>query len=230
MLWKSLFIGSVAASSVTFASVQEIIDGTHPISVDFSISSHNRIAVADGAVEKVFGDSAIFSVTVDPVTGNAFVNLLKEIEGIPATMSVVTSSGLVQDLLVSSREGVSEQVILKEREEQEFFARDVTLASSVDVLNKILEGKIPNGYGQMETVQDLSLPNPLKATAIKAFEGPFEIISVYEIVNSGKESIVLSTEALKQGKGTWAFVTVNEIAQNEKAICLVGKIKDESVL
>jgi len=230
MPWKKLVgaIPAIAASGL-FGTVQETVDGSRPISVCFSTSSHNRIAIEDGAVEKVIGDSTIFSVTVDPITGNAFVNVIGEIEETPATLSVVTSTGLVQDLWVSSREGTSEQVILREQEEAGVFRQDLSIAPAVDVLNKILEGKVPFGYGQREASEPLTLPEPLQAEPLKAFEGPFEVIHVYRIENRGSEPVVLSSDALKKENGSWAFLNVQELAQDEQAICLVGRPKDERV-
>ncbi len=107
--------------------------------------------------------------------------------------------------------------------------QDVSMAFTVDVLNKILEGKVPFGYGQREAVEPLVLPSPLTAVPISAFEGPFEIISVYRITNSGSEPVVLSPDALKKENGSWAFLNVHELCQDEQAICLVGRSKDESV-
>jgi TraK protein len=231
MPFKKIYLVSAAiACGSLFGVVKETVDGSQPLSVTFSTSSHNRIAVEDGAVEKVFGDSSIFSVTVDPITGNAFVNVMEEIGGDPATLSVVTSTGLVQDLLVSSREGTSEQVLLRENEENRGFGHEMSLASSVDVLNKILEGKVPFGYGKREAAEPLVLPAPLTAESMSAFEGPFEIISVYRIANGGSEPVVLSADALKKENGSWVFLDIQELGQDEEAICLVGRPKDEGGL
>ncbi len=228
MPYKHLSFAALAVVSGVFGAVQERVDGTRPLSVSFSTSSHNRIAVQDGSVEKVFGDSEIFSVTVDPITGNAFVNLIGEIGNIPATLSIVTGTGLVQDLLVSSREGASEQVLLREEEEKSVYRQDLTLGSAVETINQILEGKVPFGYGQKEASEPLSLPTPLEAEPLKAIEGPFEIITVYRIENKGKEPVVLSGEALKRGLGNWAFLNVHELCENEQAVCLIGRPKDEA--
>jgi hypothetical protein len=228
---KKIFLASLTiAGTGLFGTVQETVDGSRPLSVSFSTSSHNRIAVEDGAVEKVFGDSSIFSVTVDPITGNAFVNVLEEIVEMPATLSIVTSTGLVQDLLVSSRVGASEQVLLREREDSIGLSQDVSMAFTVDILNKILEGKVPFGYGQREAAEPLVLPAPLDVESLKTFEGPFEIISVYRILNKGSEPIVLSPDALKKENGSWAFLNVHELSQDEQAICLLGRPKDGSGL
>jgi hypothetical protein len=231
MLWKKILALFVIASSASYAIIQETVDGKHPIPVSFSTSSHNRIAVEDGAVEKVFGDSSIFSVTLDPVTGNAFVNILQEIKETPATLSVITSTGLVQDLLVTSKPGPSEQVLLKEKEEPATVHRwDVSLSPTVHVLNKILEDKVPFGYGQLETMEELELPSPLQVEPLKAFEGPFEKLLVYKIENLGDEPIVLSTDALKKDYTSWAFVNLHELKKNEQAILVLGQSKDESAL
>ncbi len=229
MLWqkyKYILASQIIIGTNLLGATQQTIDGKQPIFVSFSTSSHNRIAVEDGAVEKIFGDSSIFSVTIDSITGNAFVNVLEEIGDTPAALSVVTSTGLVQDLLVSAKEGPSEPILLRENEAPPFFRQDVSMAFTVDVLNKILEGKIPFGYGQTDADIPLVLPAPLEAEPVKAFVGPFEIITVYRITNRGAETIVLFADALKASE-SWAFLNQREIDPGESVLCLIGHPKDE---
>lgn len=224
---QNLIFGFVVIVSPLFGVVREPIDELRPISVTFSTISHNRIAIEDGAVEKVFGDSSIFAVTLDPITGNAFINVMQNIGKTPATLSIITSTGLVQDLLISSREGASEQLFLREKQERLSFHQDASMARTADVFNRIIEGKIPFGYGQTDVKEPLILPAPLQSEVVKTLEGPFELITVYRIVNHGAETIVLSAEALKRQNSSWSFLNVRELGQGEEAICLLGSPKDE---
>lgn len=206
-----------------------VIDESESIQASLSSNSHNRISVEDGSVERVFGDGEIFSVNIDPTTGQAFVNVLKKIDGEKAMLTVVTGSGLVQDIEVSSCEGPSTHICLKEPEDPMLAPVGLSHAPTIELLNKIIEEKIPFGYGE-RTLSDqdaLALPDPLIAYPLKAFDGPFETVIVYEMKNEGGSAIVLSADALKKGN-SWVFFNVHELDQDGKALCIVGRSKEES--
>jgi hypothetical protein len=228
MNWKVVLPALFAAAS-GFALVEKKIDPKHPIEVVFSTHSHNRIAVEDGAVEKILGDHSLFSVNIDPSTGQAFVNVLNEIKEKPVVLTVVTSSGAVQDLSVRSNDGQPEQVFLKEENEAEWVIRpEVSHAATVEFLNQLLEGAAPQGYGlrEWEEKDQLSLPDPLKARGIKVVEGPFEVVRIFEIENPNEKPIVLNPSALKKESDSWVYLNLREVKKGEKSICIIGSAKE----
>lgn len=229
MFWKkSWFTLSCLMAASSYALVEGVIDEKHPLSASFSTSSHNRISVEGGSVEKVFGDTALFSVNLDPSTGSAFISVLEEIEK-PTTLSIVSNSGLVQDIFITSHGGPSEQIALKDPQEDSYVLQScVSHAPTIDLLNQILEGKIPFGYGLRETEgqEHLHVPDPMSARIVKQIEGPFETISVYELENLGKKPIVLSADALKKEGVSWVFLMAHELDVNEQAVCLIGRAKE----
>ena len=79
---KILMIVPLLAWMSLEATVEKKIDEKNPIEVTFSRSSHNRIRVDGSSVERIMGDSTLFSVTLDSSTGQAFINVLKEISGV----------------------------------------------------------------------------------------------------------------------------------------------------
>lgn len=225
------YLTALLAWSSIYALVEEPINEKESIAVAFSTTSHNRISIEKGSIEKIFGDEAYFNINIDRTTGNAFVSLTRPIPD-PLMLTVVTSSGLIQDLSVTSREKTSEHLILKEVDSE---ADDLSLMTSnfhqptVDLLNRILEGKIPLGYGQrpLHSEDTLLLPQPLATKAIEAFEGPFENIVVYKIKNIGKHPIVLSTDSLKTDKTFWAFLNAHELKPKEEVLCIISTQKSE---
>lgn len=225
---KWILGAGILAASSAFALVEKTIDEKHPVEVVFSTDTHNRISVEGGAVEKVFGDTALFSVNIDPATGNAFINVLKEIEK-PAALTVVTSSGAAQDLLVSSKEGPSERVWLKEAEGEEWTIRPaLSHGSAIEFLNEVIDGKVPSGYGERdwEESETLDLPAPLVVTRLKALEGPFESLCVYRIQNPEYKTVVVDPEALKKGPNTWVFVNAQKLKMGTETLCIIGTAKD----
>jgi hypothetical protein len=233
MNWKklSLTLPLFAISSLQ-AFVEREIDEKRPIPVVFSTTSHNRISVDGASVEKIIADSGVFSVILERNTGNAFVNVLKAGIDKPLTLTLVTSSGLIQDFLVTSSEGASEQVVLKEKRDvdEEFIQGRSLHAPTIDLLNHILEGKTPLGYGQ-RAVDDkdfLALPKPLAATPVKAFEGTFETIMVYKLMNEGEKPIVLTSDSFKKENDSWVFLNAHELGQGQHALCVIANSKNRT--
>lgn len=212
------------------ALVEHTIDEKKPLSVTLSTASHNRISIEHAAVEKIFASEAYFHISIDRTTGNAFVTVLKKIPD-PITLTVVTSSGLIQDLVVISTDGLSEHLILKEKidEEDEIDPKGTFHEYTVAFLNEILEGFVPFGYGLRNPNEkdSISLPKPLMASVIKVFEGPYEKVVVYGVTNAGKDPIVMSSESLKTGNASWVFLNAHELKAKEKALCIISYPKHE---
>jgi len=229
MHWKNLYlmIPLISISSL-YAILEKKIDEKKTIEVVFSKSSHNRISVDGSAVEEIFGDESIFQITIDRTSGNAFINILQDIGEKCTTLTVVTGSGFIQDLSVKSHDGPSEHVILKEEEEEDIehvlSNSDLVPAATIDLLNKILEGKVPLGYGQkkVENNEKLSLPDPIQAHPIKALEGPFETIVVFRIKNNGKRSVVITADSIKQETNSWVFLNCQELKSKEETLCVMS--------
>lgn len=231
MSWKFIYcITPIFLCSSIDALIESKIDEKQPLSIQFSKSSHNRISVERGSIEKIFGDETSFSVNIDRTTGNAFINILHDISE-PRTLTIVTNSGLIQDLIVTSADKLSEHLVLKEEDEKE----DLTETTSnfhgytVEFLNQILEGKSPLGYGQRAlTDKDiLHLPQPLIASTIKAFEGPFDEVIVYSIKNSGKDPIIINSKSLKKENISWVFLNAHELKAKEQVVCIISFPKNE---
>jgi hypothetical protein len=229
MSWNFGLCAMILTASSAFALVEKTIDEKHPLDVVFSTTTHNRIAVEGGAVEKIFGDSSLFSVHIDPATGNAFIHIAKELDHKPAALTVVTSTGAVQDLLVRSSEGPSEQIVLKEEEQEEWVIRPiVSHASTLEFLTQVIDGNTPAGYGAKEWEEDLQLPEPLFAEPVKALEGPFETLHVYRITNPEEKLIILDADVLKKDKNSWVYLSNCALKDGMESVCIIGKVKNEN--
>ena len=231
MSWKYHFlIFSTLLCCSGHALIEQTIDEKKPVPVVLSKTSHNRIAVQEGGVDRVFAAEAYFNISIDRTTGNAFVTVIREIpEAI--TLTVVTNSGLIQDLSVTAADKPSEHLILKEEGDDEGVGEKPALfhEHTVGFLNQILEGHVPLGYGQRELTQKdaLELPKPLIVFPVKAFEGAFEEVVVYTIKNGGKDPIILNAESLKKRGASWVFLNAHELKAKEGVVCLISTPKSE---
>ena len=119
MSWKLMYclFPSLLCSSI-YGLVEHQIDEKKPLTLQFSKTSHNRISVERGSVEKIFGDETYFNISIDRTTGNAFINVLRDIPE-HMTLTVVTNAGLIQDLAIASTHKPSEHLILKEQDDND---------------------------------------------------------------------------------------------------------------
>ena len=225
-----LFLFLTSFGSI-YGVVEHTMDEKKPIDVIFSKNSHNRIAISQSSIEKIFGDENFFKIWIDSTTGNAFVKVKRDITN-PTTLTVVTSSRFIQDLYVISDDIPSEHLILKEdsHEEEEIMSKFSTFhTTTVEFLNQIFENKTPLGYRKREiiglTIPDL--PKPLEIEIIQAFENSYESIVVYKVKNSGKTSIVLSSDAFKKNDVNWVFLNANELKAKEEVVCIMSTFKRE---
>lgn len=228
---RKLFIGLITLFGVsTLTAFQNhTIDETAPLTVVLSHTCHNRIAIEEGAVVKIIGDSNLMSVNLEKATGQAFVTLTQPILDTPTTLTVISSGGAAQDLTVFSKEGPGEYILLQEPSYEDEDYESVNFqALSIEFLNTILEGKMPTGYGQtdFEIGDTLNLPSPLKSKAQKALEGPFEKVLVYQITNEGSSPINLSVDALKTPNTSWTFLSNPHLHSNESSLCITAVSKD----
>ena len=232
MSWNSFYciIPTLLCSSI-FALVEHKIDEKKPLTIQFSKTSHNRISIERGSVEKIFGDETYFNISIDRTTGNAFVNVLRDIPDHMA-LTIVTNAGLIQDLAVASADKPSEHLILKEEEENDDLIAPTSNfhGPTIEFMNKILEGKSPLGYGQraLTNKDTLQLPQPLIASPIKAFEGPFEEVLVFNVKNNGKDPIIINSESLKKDNASWVFLNAHELKTREQALCIISFPKSEN--
>jgi hypothetical protein len=124
-------------------------------------------------------------------------------------------------------------VVLKEVDEWDGDVIDVETfqgAATVEMLNKILEGKVPFGYGQRAVGKEetLGLPKPLKSETLKVFEGPLDTLFVYRIKNDSKQTVVVIADSLKKENHSWVFLNVQELDSNQEALCIIAYPKDRN--
>lgn len=140
--------------------------------------------------------------------------------------------GEIQTFIVSSREGPGELVILRE-DEKEGGLSETPLSidyhsPTVELLSKVLAGKAPEGYG-VRDVSEMDLRgvlDPLRSTALKAFEGPFETLFLFEISNRSRRPVSIDKNTLKREGDLWVFVPKETLLPGETLSCIIATQKE----
>jgi hypothetical protein len=220
-----LSLGMITGTSV-FGLISDEIDTTRAIECTFSSVQQNRIAVNQGRVKKVICPDGFFIFTMEPDSGQAFLFPLRQFKE-KVTMSVITSSGEVQDLVVSLEEKPSEVVILYEKgtlyEDEEVTASD-PLDTMVDVVKMILNGGVPPGYVARpgKRVSPQRIPSNLSVGHTLVLDGPFETVYAFEVINESRKALRLDQEDFKIQGDRWVFIKDETLNRRGSTLVMVG--------
>jgi len=213
------------------ALVEETIDPKSAPCVLLSTTAPNRIAFEGGSISDIIFDESKFHSFLHQKSGQAFLTPLKEMEEVPTTITIVTSSGDVQTLQVLAKPSPGEIVILKERETDSLEPLESLSynyhAPTVDLLNDLLHGGVPKGYGNVTPLGcPFALPPPFCVTPLRQVEGPFEEMTVLEICNGSKRIEHLEPEQLKRPGDLWCFLSKRHLEPKEKTIAIICTKKE----
>ena len=225
---KYLFAILLACTTLSAEEAIEVaINERSALSISLSSTLHNRIAVIDGSVETLIANPHYFNVDIMSKLGQAVITVLRPLES-PQLLSVVTSSGLVQDFLVTASEKEPAVIFLKEPEEIEEIALQHSLAN-IETLSEILDGKIPHGYGKRsflphDSIEVGNLNDHIQHVGV--FEGALENIYVLDIRNNSVSVLIVDKERIKTSEINWVFSTKSELEEDEVTTLLISKRRE----
>ena len=233
---KSFFafavMGLLIQSSSSWATTKIELDREKTIEIVLSYEDVNRFSVEDGVIVDSVSDATHLKTTLHPKTGSAFVSITskKALEK-PVSLSLTTGCGEIQTFVVSTREGAGELVVLKPSLEKEKAENPLSTdyhSNTIELLSRALSGKSPDGYGEREihTIDLLGVPNPLTSKAIKAFEGPFDTLFLFEISNPSRRPVSLSSSSLKREGDLWVFLSKTSLLPGESLPCIIATQKE----
>lgn len=202
------------------------------IEIQISHEDVNRFSVEEGAIVDFVGDKNKIKATLHPATGSAFVYVSKgqRLEK-PASISLTTGRGEIQTFIVSSREGAGELVVLAEKKEELNEETSLSIdyhSNTILLLSSVLSGKAPEGYG-VRDVSEMDLrgvSEPLKAKALKAFEGPFETLFLFEIYNRSRRPASIDKTMLSREGDLWVFLPKETLLPGETVSCIISTKKE----
>lgn len=206
------------------------IDTTTPLSCIFSSKYQNRVMVENGRIQKVIAaDEDRLSIFMEEISGQAFI-CARDYNPAATTISIVTETGIVQDLYITFSERLPEVVILKdsmfdekqEKKQEQIQERVAENHASVRV-EDLLHGHIPEGYipcpikrGQWKPKKGIVLET------IAQLEGPNEILRVYLASNNLCKRNSLTECELQQPGCRWIFLETTSLLPKQKILCLIA--------
>lgn len=234
MLRRLFFMGLWLCQLPLSAAIFYDIDTTSPLQCYFSSQFQNRIMIEGGRIQKVIAAQCEgLSVEMEEVTGQVFVDVrdprLQE-----TTISVVTDTGVVQDIHIHFMERLSEVVVLKDPTCEEEL---LTLAKKIeqevqnhplDCVKDLLVGRIPSGYCPCAISPSCWEPKKGFFLTLKnQLEADDHYLYVYEATNRLKYGQKILECELQFKSCCWVFLEANYLKPKQRMLCIMAVAKDE---
>ncbi len=239
MLKTFSLCGLLAISQTVFGLVEIEMNPKTAPEVVFSLTSPNRITCSEGSITGMHFDENRFQGAINERTGEAFLTPRRELQA-PSMVSLTTSFGETQSLLVNVKEAKGEIVVLKRSKEvkKEALKADALPPLSTDyhsktikMLEAILDYKQPPGFAVRDPQKIPAFPveSPLNIEPLFFYEGPFDAIFVFSLENPSKKPLSINTRAMKSPGERWVFCPHRWLRSGEKTLLIVCReAKEES--
>jgi hypothetical protein len=216
------------------AAMFHLIDTTSPLLCTFASKYQNRVVVEKSKIQKVIAaDEEHLSIFMEELSGQAFICARNQ-EAEETTLSIITESGLVQDLQVTFIDRLPEVIILtdpglerKPENEQEKVQEKVEnhLFATIE---ELLIGNIPQGYIPCPIKQMQWRPKKgIVLETVAQLEGADEILTLYHIINSSNKQKSLKEEELQCQGCRWIFLEANSLLPKQKILGIIAVENDE---
>lgn len=183
---------------------------TYPISqqkIAANISSHqlNRIAVENDRIAQIFGMTGRFVAETDEVQGQVFIRPSDSNAKKPLNVTLITESGLTQDLLLTPLNIDAETILLKggnaDKEEASRWEQASPYKETlVALIQAMTQGHALQGFGIAVVNQPLALRRDLQLTRTKLYKGDKLEGSVYELKNLSSQTLMLCEKRFQYEK------------------------------
>lgn len=202
-------------------------DSTQVINVSLSHSHHNRIGIIDDRIKRVFFKNNNISLEIEEITGQIFVQALR----VPCpntTISIVSSSGDIQELELSFIDSPSEVILLT----KSLPCQEICLNDKVDdsffssIVNGFLNGQLPDGYQSIDDPEKpLMVKEGLKLQRLNRLVNQEQIIFVYRLTNVSKRPKRIVECEVNILDGDWVFLDRYDLKPQETALVLIGCLR-----
>jgi hypothetical protein len=215
---------SLNISAATFYK----INTTSPLYCHLSSKFQNRIMIEDGRIKKVVAtESERLSIQIEEITGQAFI-YARDPSAKEISISVVSDTGVVQDILICFIERSPEVIVLEDPETKEclpsLFPTEQVVEKSFVLtrVEEILEGKIPIDYTFCKVKPSKWIPKKGIEMQLKSrLDGPIDDIYIYEATNTLKQEQTLLECELDCEGCSWVYLERNTLNPKQKILGIV---------
>lgn len=225
----ALFFEMISQTSTLLALQTYPLVTQQKTTIPISQDQQNRIAIANDRIHQIFGAEGSFDVQNDDVSGQIFVRCLNSQSTKPQTITIVTESGLTQDLKLLPQKIEFQSILLKPIVTPEKLDKSQPsyLQHLVDLMTTMMEGKKRDAY-KVTALQhaERSFKEPLVIKNQLVYWGEEAEGYIYHLKNEGEETLSLKEKNLALPQDLALAVTQNSLPPGEETyLFVITKIK-----
>lgn len=219
------------------AQVQSLREGSR-IQANICPTEMNRIAIQGDRIAQVFGGEGKFTHQVDEETGQFFLKPLSAQEGgfphVPVSLTLITESGLTQDMTLFPREKTAATILLKPsginpKESHASLPTFEGLGRALPYQEVLIgafrvlaseegkSGEVREAGENLETPSHRANADGITAHFIRQIKGPQYVGQIFEITNSSSAVITIQEKHFFQTHDLALALTKTTLAPQEKA-------------
>ena len=213
------------------------MDPTTVLSVQLSSQNHNRIGIVGDRIKKAFFKGSNISVDMEEGSGQLFIQAMRS--NCPSTtLSIISASGIVQELELCFAESSSEIVLLQPNIKG-YEIPDLTLvqmesscqvplegSSLTNLIDHFLKGIVPEGYTSIEDEGCSPVIHDwLKLQRVSRLVSEQQIIFVYRMQNTSSKKKCVNECQVNIIDGDWVFMDRYQLNSHESGLVLIGCVR-----
>ena len=188
VLVSLLLVGPSFGAQVKSLTENETVKG------NISNTDLNRISVEGDRIAQVFGSSGHFTMETDETHGQIFIRPVGE--GRQLSLTIITESGLTQDILLIPSNIPSQSIVLKpakrNAEQAKHWETSQPYVQTItSLMQAMVQGKEVPGFNLRVNEQSLNMWNDLHVKQLQIFEGSQLKGVTYELKNNGDKALGL---------------------------------------
>ncbi|MCY3974437.1 MAG: type-F conjugative transfer system secretin TraK [Simkaniaceae bacterium] len=219
-------IGSPEASVV-----RQPLDESNVIRVTVSERHHNVLHFKEGKIKQVTADPRFFDFRINETYGQALFAVKQPLPTAQA-VSVLVSSGQVQNFLISGGEEEPTIIFLEDEEEEPHpIPSEETLIAPRDIA-MLLRGEEPEGFHKrdLDEGETFTFQSSLFSLVekVSVFEGPTEKVFVVRLENRKGKAVTVDPRFMKGAKTSWVIALDKTLRQRERTTVILSERKGGS--
>lgn len=222
---RSTLVVFLLIASQLSAAIFHSIDTTQPLSCRFSLQQHNRILIENGRIKKIIFPEEKLHVRMEETSGQVFIQaktLLQE----KIVVSIVSQSGVVQDVEIEFVEQPSQVIVLLEiadTQQQMCCTPGFSQEDPHSIVEAILQEKIPLGFLSAPITNSCkTIRHGIKAKLIGHLQGAYEDLYIYQIQNTRMWKKRLLEHNLACSGAVWVYLQKNCLEPKEIILAIVA--------
>lgn len=224
---RPIMFAFLLSASQLSAAIFYPIDTTQPLSCYLSQQQHNRILIENSRIKKIVFPEDKLHVRMEEASGQVFIQA-KTLFQEKIVVSIVSQSGVVQDIEIEFAQQPSEVIILQEMKEEQPLHEECYIPCSYKndphlVIEDLLQGKIPSGFLSAPIINSCKTIRPgIKAKLIGRLQGGYEDVYIYQIKNtrSWKKSVLEHDLACREAR--WVYLQKNCLEPKETVLVIMA--------